>query len=590
MRFLGKFRFKSKSGEASPLLKRSNILGKLRITPKIMMIVIVLNLMTAIIGALSFLSIADLARKSEMSSAANERLVSAMQTNQAALSISRLELMMAAVPTEAIIRNIVPQINAQFNIIEMSLSHVASLDETLTKNAITEARNTIKQYRAEVDETVKIGQQIKGKATPEQIEALQKQTFKSRAEFENMRYTMDGLKEAIDSHVQNLQKDIQDGKDFLLKVLAGMVTGIIVLGCAMGMFIGQSGIAKPVRQLRAVIEDLSQGNFHIHIPGVDRRDEVGDIARAAEIFKVNGTENERLRQEQEASKRAGEEERRQLMHSMADQFDSAVGSIVTSVSRSAGELKQAAVALSASAEGASNQSTVIATSVRAAESSMQSVAVTTEELVNSVSEISKQTVQSSSMAQQAVTVADSSAEQIRQLSEKTQKIGEIVEMISSIASQTNLLALNATIEAARAGDAGRGFAVVASEVKSLADQTARATVEIGAQIAEVQNATGSSTRAMSEISDTIRSINEVATAIAGAVEEQNAATQEIARNIQQASDGTSDVTVNIAGVTQEIQATSAASGQVLSAADQLMQQADQLRAEMDRFLATVRAA
>ena len=278
------------------------------------------------------------------------------------------------------------------------------------------------------------------------------------------------------------------------------------------------------------------------------------------------------------------------LNELAKNFEGSVKGIVDTVSSAATELQSSAQSMSATAEETSRQSTAVAAASEEASTNVQTVASATEELSASVAEISRQVTQSTQIAAKAVADAQATNRTVENLDAAAKKIGEVVQLISDIASQTNLLALIATIEAARAGEAGKGFAVVASEGKSLANQTARATEDIGAQIRAIQSEVGQSVTAIKGIGATIQEISEISTAIATAVEEQGAATQEIARNVQQAAAGTQEVSTNITGVTQAAGETGQAAGQVLSAAEELGRQSNVLQKQVDQFIASIRAA
>ena len=369
---------------------------------------------------------------------------------------------------------------------------------------------------------------------------------------------------------------------------AAILVGLVMIA-ALGSFVG-SLAAKPVRGMTAAMNQLAGGSTEVEIPAVGRSDEIGQMAGAVQVFKDNAIEVERLKREQEAQdRRAAEEKRRQMMQ-LADGFEASVRGVVDLVSSAATELQATSKDMSATAEQTSSQSATVASASEEATTNVQTVASAAEELSASIQEISRQISESNQIAQGAVTNAQDTNGEVQGLAEAAQKIGDVVNLIRDIAEQTNLLALNATIEAARAGDAGKGFAVVANEVKSLANQTAKATEEIAAQVEGMQSATQGTVQSIEEITKVIARISENATAIAGAIEEQNASTQEIARNVQQAAAGTQEVQGNIVQVQAAAEQTGHSAGQVLSAASELSEQSEKLRGEVDRFVAGLRAA
>jgi methyl-accepting chemotaxis protein len=336
---------------------------------------------------------------------------------------------------------------------------------------------------------------------------------------------------------------------------------------------------------------LGEGNFGVELPGLSRRDELGDMARSIELFKVKA---ERKAQDEAEAKIVQDQlvaaQRKRDMHKLADEFESAVGQIVETVACAATELEAAAGALTHTADSAQQLSVAVAAASEEATTNVQSVASATEEMASSVNEISRQVQDSARMASEAVGQARQTNDRVSDLSKAASRIGDVVELINTIAGQTNLLALNATIEAARAGEAGRGFAVVASEVKALAEQTAKATGEIGLQINGIQAATHESVGAIQQISGTIEKLSEISSAIAAAVEEQGAATQEISRNVQQAAQGTQEVSSNITDVQRGAAETGTASSKVLSSAQSLSNDSNRLKLEVGKFLNSVRAA
>ena len=371
---------------------------------------------------------------------------------------------------------------------------------------------------------------------------------------------------------------------------AGVITSLvaIVIGALFAVIIGRA-ISRPIVRMTEAMGTLAKGDLTVAVPAVGRKDEIGEMAEAVQVFKDNALEVERLKQEQEEQERRAAEEKRRQMMELADRFESSVGAIIGTVSSASTELQQTAQSMSSTAEETSNQSAAVAAASEEASSNVGTVASSTEELSSSISEISRQITESNRISNQAADDAETANEAVKGLADAAQKIGDVVNLISDIAEQTNLLALNATIEAARAGEAGKGFAVVASEVKSLANQTAKATEEIAAQVSGMQSATGDTVQSIEGITKVIAQLSENAAAVASAVEEQNAATQEISRSVQEASSGTQEVASNIVGVQQAAEQTGAASAQVLGAAEELSKQSETLRGEVDRFISGLRA-
>jgi methyl-accepting chemotaxis protein len=364
--------------------------------------------------------------------------------------------------------------------------------------------------------------------------------------------------------------------------------GLAVAGLA-AFWLGR-GIVIPLAKTCEVMDGLTKGNFLFDVPFVDRKNEIGRIARSLQVFKDHLAETTRLRIEQERMKIRAADDRRAVLARIADEFERSIGGVIRGTAAAADELQNSASSMSEIAEGTSGQSAKVAAAAEQTASNVQAVAASAEQLTSSIREISRQVTQSSSIAQNAVAQATRTEAMVERLVQATQKIGEVMALIQTIAGQTNLLALNATIEAARAGEAGKGFAVVANEVKALSGQTAKATDDIASQIQAIREATGSTVDAIREIGMTIGQMNEIAGSIASAVEEQGAATQEIARSVQQASHGTQDVMQTIAGVREASGQVDAAATLVLNAAGRLTTHSEQLESETGKFLGNIRAA
>jgi methyl-accepting chemotaxis protein len=366
--------------------------------------------------------------------------------------------------------------------------------------------------------------------------------------------------------------------------------GAILLVTLAAAWLVNRDITGSLGRLQRAMAALAKGALGTEIPDTRRRDEIGEMAIAVKVFKDNAIEVTRLKAEQEAAAQHAATERKRAMAQLAGEFESSVGAIVNKVASAANEMETTAASMATIAERASSRTTAAAAASQQASTNVQAVASAAEQLSSSVAEISRQVANSAAVAAKAVGESERSNALVAGLADAAQKIGAVTNMINGIASQTNLLALNATIEAARAGEAGKGFAVVASEVKNLANQTARATEEISGQIAAMQGATADTVAAIQSIGATIGQLNEIATTIASAVEEQGAATQEIARNVHQAAAGTTEVSSNVAGVTQAVSEEGAAAKEVHGAAGELAKQAEALRGQVGRFLAEVRAA
>jgi methyl-accepting chemotaxis protein len=374
------------------------------------------------------------------------------------------------------------------------------------------------------------------------------------------------------------------------RLILMLAAGGFLLGGVLAVLLGK-GISRPMIEMCKAMRKLAGGNFEIVLPGLGRKDELGEMAAAVEEFKMQAiAKAERDAAAQDAQNRASSAARRAELIRFADEFEAAVGSIVSNVSASAVQLEEAAGTLTRTADTTQSLSTQVAGASEEASSNMQSVATATEELSASVDEIGRRVRDSNRIAEAAVLQAQQTDDRIGKLSRAAQEIGDVVKLITAIAEQTNLLALNATIEAARAGDAGRGFAVVAAEVKSLASQTAKATDEISSHISGMQGATQESVAAIKEIGGTIGQISSIASAIASAVEQQSGATQEIARNVQSVAQGTHQAAANIMQVNRGASETGIASGEVLNSARTLSSESLRLREELERFMGNIRAA
>ncbi len=372
-------------------------------------------------------------------------------------------------------------------------------------------------------------------------------------------------------------------------LISSVTAAFATVGLILIALFTSRSIVNPIKAMTDAMRNLAGGDKTVEIPATDRKDEIGEMASAVQVFKENMIKADELAAEQERE-RAAKEKRADTVSKLTDHFDTTVGEVLKAVASATTELESTAQTMSATAEQTNQQSTAVASASEQATANVQTVATASEELSSSISEIGRQVAESAKIAEEAVAEAERTNGTIQGLAEAAQKIGDVVDLINDIASQTNLLALNATIEAARAGDAGKGFAVVASEVKNLANQTAKATEEIGGQITAMQTATEGAVTATDGIGKTIGKINEIATTIPSAVEEQQAATGEISRNVQEAAQGTQEVTNNIGGVNKAAAETGTAANQMQGAAGELSRQSEVLRGAVETFLADIKAA
>jgi methyl-accepting chemotaxis protein len=466
---------------------------------------------------------------------------------------------------------------ARLKFVETALQAIPSADEKVAQ-AVKDASALLEEYRQALTKLVENSKEVDELAVEmtESATEIMKGSNAMKADLLSDQQRLDSESDAAISETQRL--------------VVMLALGGFLLGGTLAVLLGK-GISRPMIAMCKAMRELASGNFDVVLPGLGRKDELGEMAGAVEEFKMQAiAKAERDAAEHDAQNKASAAARRDELIRFADDFEAAVGAIVANVSASAVQLEAAAGTLTRTAETTQTLSSQAAGASEEASSNMQSVATATEELSASVDEIGRQVEESNRIAEAAVVQAEQTDGRIGKLSRAAQQIGDVVKLITAIAEQTNLLALNATIEAARAGEAGRGFAVVASEVKSLASQTAKATDEISSHIAGMQGATQESVAAIKEIGGTIAQISTIASTIASAVQEQGSATQEIARSVQTVAQGTHEAAANIMEVNRGAAETGAASGNVLDSARTLSTESTRLREELDRFMANIRAA
>jgi methyl-accepting chemotaxis protein len=466
---------------------------------------------------------------------------------------------------------------ARLKFVENSLHAISTTDDKIVPG-LKEAAGLLEDYKQALSKLVENSKSI-DELTAEMADSAAAIMKGSSAMKANLLSDQQRLEAESDATIVQTER--------LIVALAG---GGFLLGAVLAILLGK-GISRPMTAMCKAMRELAGGNFDVVLPGLGRKDELGEMAGAVEEFKLQAVAKaERDAAAQEAQNKESSAARRTELIRFADEFETAVGAIVSNVSASAVQLEAAAGTLTRTAETTQSLSSKVAGSSDEASSNMQSVASATEELSASVDEIGKRVRESSRIAEAAVVQAQQTDGRIGKLSRAAQEIGDVVKLITAIAEQTNLLALNATIEAARAGEAGRGFAVVASEVKSLASQTAKATDEISSHILGMQGATQESVAAIKEIGGTISQISDIASSISAAVEQQSSATQEIARSVQNVAKGTDEAAADIMEVNRGATETGSASADVLNSARTLSSESTRLRAELDRFMANIRAA
>jgi len=507
---------------------------------------------------------------------------------QAVLQLNRAEYRLAANPKEH------AEVAELVEAIEKRLSEQLAKAEAMAgpgqQGLLKEVHSTVDIYFAEIAAVLEKARRVSEEV---EIDERQLELVEALAESRREADILEGLVgryiEGVDAEgvrIAHEAKAVATRTEIILVAVAALA---IAVSLVLSWMIANRGMVKPIRRIVECLRGLADGDLGIEVFGVSRRDEIGEIATTTLVFKENMIRNKEMAKEQARAQEA-QLARAKRVEDLCLTFDGTSSEAVRAVASASSELLSSSEAMSATAEEATRQSAAVAAASEQASANVQTVATATEELSSSIGEISRQVAQASQIASGAVDQAERTNQKIVGLATAAQKIGEVVALITDIADQTNLLALNATIEAARAGEAGKGFAVVASEVKHLADQTAKATGEIGAQIGGIQLATREAVEAIAEIGKTIAQIDDVAAGIASAVEEQGAATEEIARNIEQAAVGTQEVSSNIGGVSHAANDTGEAATGIRSAAGDLSQQSESLRNAVTQFLADVRAA
>lgn len=564
----------------------------LKLVYKIMLLVAVMATATGIVGYMGYSNVGALALSGKAIDTADGRAIASARMIQAIISINRAEYRMGMAPSSPEVINAaratITENKKQF---EQSLVNLKTGANGQESDALNKAENDYKTYLTQLDDTFKEvqlhGQNV---SMEDERKAIVGSVRSSRIVADQLQTTLKGITNYYDADgTQKAADGEKTGNTAQLDMTTGSILGVVV-GIVLGFLIGNFGIAAPIGKGIDCLRHLANGDVNVTIFGLDRKDEIGDIATTMQVFKENIVRNRQMEADAKENEKRAAADKSKAMNDLANLFDASVKGVVNAVSSAATELQSTSAGMSAIAEQTKRQAIAVAAAASQTAANVQTVSSAAEELSSSIGEISSQVSQSAQISSNAVERALQANDKVKELAAAADTIGQVVNLINDIASQTNLLALNATIEAARAGDAGKGFAVVANEVKSLANQTAKATDEIASQIATVQLSTKQAVEAIEGISSVISEINGISTSIASAVEEQSAATTEIARNVDQAAQGMQDVSRSIEGVTDASQESGRSATDVQTAADELGRNSEILRSEVDKFIERVRTA
>jgi methyl-accepting chemotaxis protein len=565
------------------------MLARVTIITKILAVILLPATVAVCTSLLGIRTISSMNDDAETMASASKRALEAARASTNVIALSSAEFQVALDPraeNRVLVRKVVDE---QLKLFNERFNNFSKTRDEKTLSMLPAIKETMATYEKGLENTLRVAGETKDDQLPDQVERLRVSAMSSKAVATKLRVEMIAIAEQLDGRVDHFARRASDeylatSRQLMVVAVAGIVFAMLA-----GFVVGQFGIVRPIILLKTVMEAFARDDLKCEVPGTERRDELGDMARTVGVFRKHGLEVERMRADQLVTEKRNAEQRKADMIRLADEFDEAVREIVETVSSASTELEVSANTLTSTAVRSQEMASMVASASEQASNNVQSVASATEELSSSVNEISRQVQESARMANDAVDQVRKTGGHVGKLSLAATRIGDVVALINTIAGQTNLLALNATIEAARAGEAGRGFAVVASEVKALAEQTARATAEVSQQITGIQSATQQSVDAIREISSTIEKMSEISSTIAAAVEEQSAATQEISRNVQQAAQGTMDVS-SITDVHRGASETGSASSQVLLAAQSLSVDSNRLKLEVSRFLGSVRGA
>ena len=565
-------------------------LSNWKILHKLMLLVGVLTVIIAVVAAMGVFSLKKITGEEHEITLTSTDSLLGEQMAQEVISLNRAEYRIAADPSAENLRDVRAAVDAIEQRLDDKLADATKSADQDQAKALADFKAKYKAYmsdlRATLDKAEEVGKEV---TLSDAQRAIYGRVLTSMQAAKAATAAMDHYAEVSNKETDTVTSSAEASASEAELVMLCVAIGGILGGIGLGYFLASYGISRPLGNSIANINELAEGNLNVEIFGGERNDEIGSIASALEIFKENALTAKRLDEAQKVEQ-LQKEARAKKIEGYISEFDKSITEALGTLTSAATELQTTAESMSATAEETQRQSSAVASNSERASTSVQTVASASEELSASIGEINRQVAESANLTESAVQEASRTNAEINGLATAAQSIGEVVSLINDIAAQTNLLALNATIEAARAGEAGKGFAVVASEVKSLANQTAKATEEISAKVSDMQSATSTSVDAIAGITNTIGRIDEIVTSIASAMTEQGAATQEISRSVQEASRGTAEVSSNILGVNEAASTTGAAASQLLGAAGDLSQQGESLRTGVTGFLANIRAA